>query len=329
MGESRDTFDMLRLRAVDHPGAHLSRTELVDDGRTSGWVLEADGTPAFYVEVPAETDFHEELNAKGFAVEVRAYAGFESQRALMIRLRNREMEAAFASMIDDLVDTAKSDLTATTAIVARKTVDRWREMFKAAGRDLLSLNEQVGLLAELHLLAALADAGATDPLEAWHRGGPSSQHDFSFETGDVEVKATTARESFDITVHGLEQLSTDDGRALILYAEQLEARADGETLPEAISALERRGFSRLRIREKLEACGYFEAHAPSYTDRFAVLRCKAREVDDTMPRISKSYLPDEAHAEDLKRVSYSIDFGPIDGFEGPEASLLATSLATP
>lgn len=321
MTDINHLFRLLREAQEQQPGTHLRDAEIGRADERAAVVLENDGTLALYLEADPSAKRGIEEQAKAFVLELRNSSAFPSGAALMVRLADNAFEDQFLAMVEAFA--ARTDAEAPLVDVLRQVVRSWRLAFKGKSAKLLSDEEQIGLIAELHLLEALFKVPGFDALEAWHYGDETSRHDFTSTAGDIEVKATKSREEFSLSIHGLEQLTEPEGLPLFLYAEQFELSPDGESLPDAIERVIAAGCSRPLLEDKLEHAGYLPADAPEYERRFALIRSRARQVDDGVPRLSRSYLPNPFQAEQLKSVSYTIDFGPVEGcVENEEAAEL-------
>ena len=197
-----DSPTLLRI-GVDHTGArHL----LVPAG--------ADTLPA-----PSESSISLHRHDYVFDGERRAYLDIGCSRPALFDL----FDELLALLIPDVLAALDPAAAATTAI------DRWRELLRASRPNRLSTERQLGLFAELWCLRRLAEAGRITSAGQW-RGPLGEPHDLDLGDAWVEVKAV-GPSSTDITVHGLEQLDTSDGRPGSLVVVELAEEDDGDSLP--------------------------------------------------------------------------------------------------
>ncbi|MGH4000937.1 MAG: PD-(D/E)XK motif protein, partial [Pseudonocardiaceae bacterium] len=123
-----------------------------------------------------------------------------------------DLHAEFDDVIDDLLDAV--DGAAAPGATALAGLSRWRRLFRTRLARGLSAAARIGLFAELTVLRSLLDADPSLPVEVWT--GPLGQpHDLEAPTRCLEIKATGTRHE-PITINGIEQLDTHDGRPLDL-----------------------------------------------------------------------------------------------------------------
>lgn len=320
MVQMRDTvraYELLELAQRNDPRMMLRSASPGPAGSTIYFVLERDGRRALYVEVAPGAERGYEDRTAGYSLEVRDFSEFKSGVALMLRLVDERFVEPFTALVASFMESAHDPSDAPAKL--RATATKFRIAFHGRRDRVLSEEEQLGLIAELHLLTALQAAGLPGLSAAWQYAGPMSRHDFTFSRVAIEVKATAAREEFSLSIHGFEQLTPPEGSDLWLYAEQFEETPDGQTLPEVVEEARMSGLLGASLEAKLEATGYLPKDAEHYSRRFRRLRAKSRIVDSGMPRLTSAFLPSPDLAEQIKAVNYRIDFGPIPGFEDDEA----------
>lgn len=308
----RRAFELLEHAQKSDFRTQLRSVSSEADNQNAHFALEQGGGRALYVETGSSEQRGVEDKTAGYSLEVRDFDDFDSGVALMLRLTDDIFTDPFMALLSSFIEHS-SDASDSVASHLRSTVERFRVAFKGRGDGTLSLEAQIGLIAELHLLHRLNESGLENIADAWHLGGSNARHDFSFEHCSIEVKGTLAREEFTLSVHGLDQLTPAPDQSLFLYAEQFEESPAGETLTEAVDTV--MALFPVSLFEKLTSAGYAVADRDLYSRRFAVTRTKSKVVDDEMPRLAKSFLPDSMLAEHIKNVTYRVDFGPIPGDE--------------
>jgi hypothetical protein len=198
------------------------------------------------------------------------------------------------------------------------------------GAERLSAQEEIGLIGELLLLAHLVSVlGDRSALECW-LGPDKSEHDFSVDTFDLEVKTTSA----EVRRHWVSshtQLVASQGRALMLVSIQLTIGVEGaRTLGEAIRDLRGKLAPDALgdFDKRLDERGWRDAHEKHYRRRWRLRSSPAAFVVDevfpaiTTTRLLRAGLPVERYA----RLSYELDLSglavaqllprPLAGFLG-------------
>ena len=222
------------------------------------------------------------------------------------------LNVPFESLCDEILQ-ALDEAPTNPARRCLEVLERWRDLLGPRASRLLGENALIGLLAELHLLEALVQvAPPADALGRW-MGPTGSRFDFVGGSAVVEVKATTSRDQFSVTIHGLLQLDPPDGSALLLYAEQMErVPVGGDSVPDAVERLVASGVSRRDLLGLLAALGYLAADMDDYrTVRFRELDVRAFEIVVGFPRLVRSGLVDPGMADRVNNVSYSVDLSDV------------------
>lgn len=190
-------------------------------------------------------------------------------------------------------------------------------------RKLLSLEKQTGLLGELLLLAYLCSKDPVSALRSW-LGPESEQHDFSFDTFDLEVK-TTKSERRSHRIGSATQLQPSENRALMFLSIQITAAGTADS-----------AFSLVELVDEVQ--DLLGPHAPPFNDYLAGLGWRAPDlesyrtkyvlrsrpafylVDEAFPSLQDSALrqiiPNYDH---LSEISYRTDVSHLHSASVPES----------
>ena len=184
-----------------------------------------------------------------------------------------------------------------SALMAR--IHAWQNFMKHNRPDLLSAEEEVGLVGELVVLGnLLADgAEAADAIESWV-GPIDGLHDFKIGTGGIEVKSTTAPMGFVAKIGNLDQLDNSLYRPLYVGSVRLGQSDAGKTLPDFVDAIKERILDETAIAmfsSRLIAVGYIETMRDQYARRFVARELSYRLIKDDSPRLTKANVPSAIH----------------------------------
>jgi Putative PD-(D/E)XK family member, (DUF4420) len=191
--------------------------------------------------------------------------------------------------------------------------------------SLLGIEQQIGLLGELHFLQHLVtQLGARQALEAWLSPLPEP-HDFRIQSREFEVKTTVAARRIH-TIHGVEQLVPCSGCALFLVSVMLgpPGAAAGFSLADKVAVLSGL-FAPLpallgRFTAAVEARGFRPADAVQYTRRFVARRPMGLvAVDTAFPVISRPVIQQALGAQATRVESLQYDVN-VDGLELEEGA---------
>jgi hypothetical protein len=228
----------------------------------------------------------------------------------------------FTGLLTEDLETAGGDTTKAFATA----VDRWGRLFRSA--EIMSREQQVGLLAELLFLVGLIQAEGPESVLSWTGRAPAGpgRHDFELVDVDVEVKATTSRERWHF-VHGTQQLQAAPDRALHLLSFRFEpsGAGPGRTLSGEVARIRELlggNASLLAVFENnLRTTGYRDDHAPYLSGPLRQAdRARLVPVNNDCPRLTQAnvetVLTPQLTAR-LRDLSYRIN---VDGLGAPEGS---------
>jgi hypothetical protein len=272
----------------------------------------------FNVDLPAAKDLPD---GRGFAVEKLAEpATAEFRSWIGLSRRGSAGLDMFALMAADLLETAEShvgnsgddELRLCQQFIAR--VRSWQRFMERPADGRLTDDEEVGLFGELSFVVLLLDAGFTpsDVVDIW-LGPQNGLRDFMGEGFAVEVKSTVAVNGFPAKIASLEQLDNAQGEDISLVAFRLALQSDGVTLSELVDQLRTliAGPAQSGFERKLVLAGYSNAHATSYSRKFATADLRSFAVTSGFPRLSRSSIPlairDAEYIIDLDLVPVAAD----------------------
>lgn len=299
----------LGIRAIESPVKVL--------GVPIAHALDTDGSPSLLVPIDSFTISLRDYETKGVSLAERILQRRgRQQRYLSIRCEERTLERQFALLADDLVRALGED-GGHPVDACVDVLERWRSLLFGGTGRLLEVGQLAGLLQELHLVEQLCEHSVSDA-EAYWDSTRHSRHDFRSDHAAVEVKATLHREQFLIEIHGLHQLEPESTSKLYLLAAQFEqVNVGGDSVPEAIIRVQRRGFSLPRLEQSLSIRGYSHEHAETYSNvRFAELNSRLMVVGDGMPRVVPDAFRDPEVARRLSGVRYSFDANAVPSIAG-------------
>lgn len=177
-------------------------------------------------------------------------------------------------------------------IAIRQAIASHRELLSALGR--LSDHQEVGLFGELVILNQFIDSvGEQTAVNSW-KGPDWEEHDFGFETIDLEVK-TTLTEDRSHRISSLTQLEPSSNRTLWLVSVQLTTTGvGGSSLPELVSQTSGRLEDlviKMQYVEKLTRLGWHLDQSHLYTRRFMTRgKTWTFKIDDSFPALTRRTL---------------------------------------
>jgi Putative PD-(D/E)XK family member, (DUF4420) len=205
----------------------------------------------------------------------------------------------------------------TPAQCVSRVLAKWRRFWGQLPREMLSLEAQLGLFAELWFLCfwLTPKDGASAAIEQW-RGPFGARHDFEQPGRSVEVKATLSVRGAVHRINGIDQLATPDNGRLLFFGLRLREEAGASnTLADLVnqtrSLFTLDGDALTRFESTLLRAGYSPVYEDEYRKRR--LRVVAEElfkVEDDFPRITGGTFPSGVPSG-VERVDYEIN---LSGF---------------
>ncbi|MEV5754942.1 PD-(D/E)XK motif protein [Actinoallomurus sp. NPDC052308] len=216
---------------------------------------------------------------------------------LRIALTSDSLKTVFTTLVVDIaraISQAPDGASAVTTAINQ--FERWQTLLQSVGEDGLNLAARRGLYGELLILRdyVIPELGPASGVMSWT--GPSgTNQDFQLPSCAIEVKATTARASSELTIANERQLDGTGVAYLVLALVILDERRGGlgtslnamvesarQTLPQAAQA---------DLDEHLAKVGYFSQHAANYEEpRYTLREIRFWSVHDDFPRITEPEL---------------------------------------
>lgn len=320
------------MKTTDHPWANiapgLARRVDADHVADFFWSVTHDGEPQLLLETPAVDPTPRLPKLHGLVARV-VPAG-DGRSRMSLRLVDTSLRDIFSRLCLDLIDASRmaADERAAAQIAVRRTW-RWHHLLRGGGPGILSLEEQKGLIGEIHVLRHLLDLiGATAAIMSW-RGPLGAPKDFEVGPHAIEAKARRGAATPHVRISSEDQLDGDGVALLFLHVIDLNTAVDGGgfTLNESARAL----FDRVRdldeaLLEPLE--DVFSAAGFNWTDDYSEYRWSEGQhrlyrVSDDFPRLQASAVP-----TGVSRVRYAIDLNAIHDYQvsWPDADELLTGL---
>jgi len=214
-----------------------------------------------------------------------------------------DLHAEFDDVIDDLLDCV--DGAAMPGAAALSGLSRWRRLFRTRLVRGLSAQARLGLFAELTVLRAPLEVDPSLPVEVWT--GPLGQpHDIEAPTRCLEIKATGAHRD-PVTINGIEQLDTHDGRLLELLVLTVLPDPEGTTLTEQVDIVQTVTGNAAGFGQRLRNLGWQPDPRASDTDAFVIGEVLRVPVTASTPRLVPATLAAGALPNGVSDVSYRVD----------------------
>lgn len=308
---SLSIFALLHSHLPAAKSMNVRPTEVVTPNGPVVHAIDTEGFATLLVPVPADTDTYVDWQNRSITFGYRTIVidGIESL-FLALQCKVERLLRPFALLVDDILDSVAA-FPSDANTIARKTVDRWREMFRENRQPLLSESQLSGLYGELVFLERLASHHGALSLDSW-TGPQGNRHDFELDNASFEVKTTTNHNNMVVAFHGIRQLESTNARPLYVVAHQIERLPQGESLPNLLARIYDSGLDRFELLRKLAEVGYHEIDAVHYNSaKFSILTNKTFLVDENFPRITYETVGSGTFLDKISALQYSVDLGQL------------------
>jgi hypothetical protein len=317
-------FALLKTAGVRRLDFRIRDSGLVLFGLPVQHGVDSDGRPALLVPLGRDEIDITDVESRAISMRTFVLGVPEGERYLVVRCENLSLERQFSLFADDVLRALNTN-PAEPGLQCVLTLGRWRTLLEPALTQLLSREEQIGLIAELHVLEEFLATTSSQSVAVW-TGPDRARHDFARGQTLVEVKGTLSREVLAVQIHGDRQLECPDGSSLYLHVEQFELSPAGDTVSDIVARILARLEDPKPFLTKLALAGFRLDDGPSYEDfRLSTLRSKVMVVDADFPRISRSSLKDERILDSVTELRYRLDVGPLPASVEDESALSYTS----
>ncbi|MGH2548895.1 MAG: PD-(D/E)XK motif protein, partial [Thermomicrobiales bacterium] len=222
-----------------------------------------------------------------------------------IHCRLPALNEQFDKVIGEVIGATEGANTPVPAAAA--TLAAWRRLFATlANVRPLTYQERLAAFGELSVLQDLVDGFPAFRATSW-TGPEREPHDFELANVSIEVKSI-GDGSETVTIHGLAQLGTTDGKPLYLMILRVTEEQDGRTLSELLGEILKHCDDPAVVRQRAARLGVHEAMEDS--TRFAVAESFIGEVGSDFPRITEDTLG-LALADLISSVNYELRLPPV------------------
>ena len=197
-------------------------------------------------------------------------------------------------------------------------IENWRAFLASRIKEILSDEEQIGLLCELIILKKLCDINPSMALSSW-RGPLGEKHDFVFSDWSFEIKGTRSGNHRHL-INGIDQLKKPENKDLafisfLITLTQTQKSISIQSLIIEIVAgpLKNKGPLIELFHKLLVAAGYSRIFAEEYKKiQFEIITCTLFNVDEYFPKITSDNLSSPLNNR-VSEIRYKIDLEGLNG----------------
>lgn len=241
-----------------------------------------------------DTTRFEKKEFQGVSIELLNYPDYKELTFILI---DNELEEIFYLFIENLFENIQILENEEKVIInTSSTISKWKRLFDKIRPNLLTEEQQKGLIGEILFIDLLIKKGVSTSVSLNNWFGPDFfNKDFIIENTGFEIKATSQDRPI-IKISSEQQLDKQDLKLLVLVQFVLEERKNnGSSLPEIINdlreTLKNDHAEKIIFENGLLKTGYNDTDASKYTRKYEVIEIAMYKVEESFPKITKSILP--------------------------------------
>ena len=305
-----ETWTILESEGSEINSGYLSRRILPESKRDLSLAVERPSGMRMLMMYIDQTSIEKSMvfpHSIGFEVRRMLFPG-NDRIVIQLVLANLRYKDIFTALVQDITENiafipAESDAVQMLANRLR----RWQLFLEKHDLDGLSEEVQHGLYGELWFLRQVVIPNFSLSAIRYWIGPESANQDFNFEGCAVEVKTTVTRNPQKLSISNEQQLDETAFNDLFLIHLALDAKNEGETLPEMIESLRailrNDSFSSGKFEKKLFQIGYLDIHSQKYSETVYSHRTSSYfKVEQDFSRIVPSNLK-----QGIAQVRYAVE----------------------
>lgn len=266
------------------------------------WTFKQDNLVGVVVPIKDYFPFSEKFANTQIATAQSVYINNVCYDVLMLTCSSIDLRDEFATICAQFVDPGING-SSRTQLIAEPEI--WWKNWRALLGNSISNKESYPVLGELLLYEYFIEKGVN---VQW-TGIDNATHDFELDDCSVEVKSTTERYGYEVTISSLYQM-IPAGKPLYLVFFRFERSLHGRNIDDVIEKLSNHGIS-LELLEKALSKHGLEKGCTARRVRYKVLESRRYCVDDEFPSVTEKSFKEEKLPQSVIKFTYTIDLSGI------------------
>lgn len=300
----------------------MNIVERIKDNFNKGYFGKSMAIPELPEEFPAWT--YKQNNYVGVVIPVDYVAPFSEEfskvkictvsnveidnhvyNTLMLTSYAMESRNEFALLCEQFVNPGNNGENRKELIAnPEKWWRRWRDLLG----NISSTKSAYDVFAELTVVERLLAQGKHP---RW-TGGYHATHDIELSDSSVEVKSTTQRYGYEVTISSVYQLCPVDNKTLNLAFIRLEKSQLGRSINDVVLSLTSSGYDNTDIENVLTKAG-LEIGRVARNEKYKILEWKLYPVDSVFPTVTESSFKNDRLPQNVIRFTYTVDLSGLSG----------------
>lgn len=270
------------------------------------WTFKQNNWVAVAVPIQEYLPFSEQFAQVRVRTEREVWIGDKEYDILMLQCYAMDSRDQFVGMCKDFVEPGPHGELREELI--KSPANYWKKWKMLLG-NVISDKKPYDILGELLVLEKMLKAGKT-PI--WS-GIECGTHDI--ENGDcsVEVKSTTQRYGYEVTINSVYQMYSADGKLLFLDFLRFEPSNTGQSIEDVVIRLKNAGYNAEALETALKKAKLENGRVARRT-KYKVLEWKEYLVDEHFPAITESSFKDNSIPQGVLKFTYTVDLAGVNGY---------------
>ena len=262
------------------------------------WTLKQTDWVGVAIPIISDTAFSEVFSNVRIYTAHGAEINGTTYNLLLLTCTEMEYRNEFATICSQFVDPGTNGSNRIQLINSPET---WWSHWKFLLGNVSTTKEAYSLIGELLAVEMLMKQG----LQVSWSGIDHGTHDIETNHCSYEVKSTTARYGYEVTINSIYQMRKA-GETLDLIFCRFERSALGRSLDEIAASLFSLGFSKERLEFVLKNEG-LEPGRPARNTKYKLIEMKKYAVTDSFPTITEQSFKNDTIPEGIIKFTYTID----------------------
>ena len=266
------------------------------------WTLKQSDWIAVAVPINSYRPFSERFAHAKLVTEPGVQINGVTYDILMLVCTNIELRDEFATICSQFVEPGVDGILREQLISSpEKWWDQWRSLLGNA----ISKSEPYPVLGELIMLKKQLEAGKAVKWTGVEKG----THDLELDDCSIEVKSTTNRYGYEVTISSVYQLMPA-GKPLRLAFLRFEKSSLGSSIDDTVEELIQLGYSASALEMALTSEG-LDKGCTARSIRYKLIEAKQYIVDVGFPAITEHSFKDDKLPENIIRFTYTVDLAGV------------------
>ena len=259
------------------------------------------------VAIPTDTysPFSEQFSQVKICTAHDVRIGGKDYNILMLQCFAMDARNEFAAMCEQFIDPGTEGQFRQKLISdPSECWKHWKDMLGNVNSD----KQPYDVLGELLVVEKLLSEGKTP---RW-AGIEYATHDVELPEYSIEVKSTTRRYRYEVTISSMYQLRPAEGKKLYLAFIRFEKSGLGRSVNDVVSNMKQLGFNSTALERALKKAGLEEGRV-ARNEKYKVLEWKQYLVDENFPAITESSFKNDCLPQNIVGITYTVDLSGLNG----------------